>query len=282
MSLFPAPGISEKIVVFLKNGPHSVADLCVELKKSGVSVSIQGVYKALRKMKTQGIVILHKKQVVLDRTWLQKIERFTLISEQSYKTPRQDSGHFLHMSDGDKITYSFKDPLQADVFNNHILYILFDAFPKLDSWFAYSTHHWFMIARKEEELALMKHMNSKGIKYIFTAGNSTELDKSVRKYFDGTYSKYHTRDEPLFKDKNYYLGLVINVFGDYIIEVKHDVTTAKKIDAFYKNNKVINAEKVQELKDIVSKQSKNTLSISKNSKKAEQLRKMFSKNFLFK
>ncbi len=290
MSIFPGRGIAELIVVALRKGPLTVDALAEYVAKKYQKVTIQGMYKALRKLRAERIVILHKKKAVLDRTWIQKLERFVLVTEHAYKTPSGDSGHFLQMADGDRITYSFKDPLQVDIFNNHILYILFDALPNVDRWFAYAPHHWFMLARREEEIALMRHMNSKGIKYLFTSGYDGRLDRYIKKEFDGINAKYHMRERPLFKDKSYHQGIVINVFGDYIIEVRHDRETARKIDSFYKKSQaglshgnkegMLDPKKIDELKNIVSKQSHNKLSISRNAEKAERLRKIFGKNFL--
>jgi hypothetical protein len=281
MISFPTPGIGETIVQNLKQGPLKTKVLIENVQMRQKNVTVQGVYKALRSLRRDGIVLLQKKEAVLNQSWLQQIQDFAQLAEYAYRNPLSDSGHFLQMNDGDRITYEFKDPVQVDMFWNHLLYVLFDAFPNVSRWYAYASHCWFMIGRHDEEEKLKKYMNKRGIQYLFTAGHRTMLDRSIAGYFDGTKSQYHMRSESLFAGRANYLGIVLNVFGDYVIEAHYDKNTTNRIEEFYKTHSKLNDNATAELQSLLKMPSRIKFTIELNKKKADRLSKMFERHFYF-
>lgn len=279
MHIFPSDSLAEKIVLKLQQGPLRSTALIEQLQRSHTKLTRQGVYKALRTLRASGIVLLHKKEASINQVWLTQLENFTLLAQHAYRNPAFGSGHFLHMRDGDKIAYEFKNPVQVDIFWNHVLYVLLDAFQSTTDWLAYSSHCWFLIVRQSDELALMQYMTKRNIKYLFTVGHNTPLDKSIASIFDGTHTQYYMRSQPLFEHRPNHLGLVLNIFGDYVIEAIYDKTTTKRIEAFYQNNTILNDKSRHELADIVASPSKIKFSISKNSKKAQKLKQQLKKHF---
>ncbi|MES2226052.1 MAG: hypothetical protein V4480_04580 [Patescibacteria group bacterium] len=280
--VFPAPGLAEKIVAALAHGPIKTSDLIEKLQTERPSPSVPGIYKSIRTLREQKIVLVHKKEAVLNQSWLEQLQTFALLTEYAYRHPSNDSGHFLHMQEGDRITYEFKDPVQVDVFWNHVLYVLFDALTGLDRWYAYASHCWFLIARREEEFALQRYMAKRDIRYLFTVGSRTPLDRSIARDFDGVKAQYYMRDEPLFANRPNSKGLVINVIGDYVIEAHYDKAMTSRIETFYKENEILTPQKLAELHSIVSSSARIKFVIFKNAAKAKRLSKMFEKHFYFK
>lgn len=277
---FPTPGLGEKIIELLMKGPHKTSDL-VSTLQINTKTTIQGIYKSIRALREDGIVLMQKKEAVLNQAWLRQLEKFVILTEHAYKTPTGDSGHFLQMQDGDRITYTFKDPLQVDTFWNHVLYVLFDAFPQNHKWYAYASHCWFLLARRKEELHLKNHMNERNILYLFTVGHKTPLDKVISKDFDGIKSKYNMLDKPLFSQKPNHLGMVLNVFGDYIIEAQYDRNTTNKIEEFYRDHTTFGPDAKLALEQIVSSPSHIKFRIIRSKAKANKLAKILGKNFYF-
>ncbi len=278
---FPTSKLGEKIVDTLRGGPLKTAELITRLQENNVKGTIQGIYKSLRTLRKQHIVLMQKKEAVLNQSWLRQMGDFAALAEHAYRHPTSDSGHFLQMQDGDKITYEFKDPVQVDIFWNHVLYVLFDALPKADRWYAYASHCWFLLGRRKDELALRDYMINKGIDYLFTVGNKTPLDRLVAKDFDRVNSKYHMLEKPLFPKRKNSLGLVLNIIRDYVIEAQYDRNITDRIEKFYKTNTAMNAEKTAELQAIVSLPSRIKFTITKDADKASKLSRMFEKNFYF-
>lgn len=282
MSLFPTPGLSEEIVYALRHGPLEMTTLHNYLQTKKQPATIQGIYKALRSLRSQDIVFLQQGVATLNLRWLHELESFTTLAEHAYRDSTANSGHFLQLQDGDRISYSFKNPIQVDAFWNHVLYSLFEALPKLDRWFAYASHCWFLLGRREEELALQTFMTKRGIKYLFTVGHTLPLDKAIKHDFDGTLSQYAMLDTPLFSERSNHLGLVLNVVGPYIIEAQYDKQIVEQIENFYQTTKTLTPEKQNELEAIVALPARIKFVITRNERKAEKLGKLFGKRFYLK
>lgn len=279
MVLFPSKGIAEHIVQILHRGPMSAQELRALLERRGVACTKQGVYKALRELRDQEIVFLQREEVQLSARWLQRLSTFVTLSQHAYREGVQQEGHFLQLRDGDTITYAFTHAAHVDAFWNHVLYILFDALPHVDRWFAYSWHHWFLLGRRNEELALMRTMTRRGIRCLFTAGSSSALDALVRKDFDGDMTQFHMRGSSLFPRRANDRGVVLNVFGDYIIEAQYDDATVQRIERFYRAHTRMTRELAKELEGIVSTPGKIRFRISRHAAKARKLVKMLEKSF---
>lgn len=279
MAIFPSSTLSEAIVLELGHGPLAMDGLRKALARRGISVTVQAVYKALRGLRQKGLVFLQKGEATLNIRWLQQLETFVSLAQHAYADPMVGNGNFLQLRDRDRIVYSFKNPVQVDAFWNHVLYILFAAHPKLDRWYAYSSHHWFLLGRRKEELALMGYMRRRGTRYLFTVGHRTSLDRAVAKDFDGDMAQYHMLDKPHFPGRHNHLGIVLNVLGDYVIEAQYDKRTVDDIEAFYRTHARIEPRSMNELEERVTRRAKIRLVIMRDAAKAKKLTRLFEKNF---
>lgn len=276
--MFPKQGLETTIVNILKQKSLTTKELLLNVSSLFKSITIQGIYKAIRELKKTGIVIIQKKQVSLNRFWLEELERFTQVTKNNLSLGKSFN-EVLAMQDGDSILYNFKDAVTVDKFWNHILYILFDN--KISyKWFAYASHHWFILAREYDEKTLQEYMNKKGIYYIFTSGSNTPIDKEVRKKLNNKLIKYTTLEKPLFQKRKNYRGIVLNVFGDYIIEAQYNRNLTNKIEEFYRTHTKITSEDISVLQKILDHKGKIKLKIEKNKNKALLLQKQLLKNFV--
>lgn len=280
MPIFPPRGLAEQIVHLLRLGPLETSILIKRLQRSKTPATLQGIYKALRALRSQGVVFMQHQEATLNLHWLQELETFVRIAEHAHKDLQASSGHFLQLQDGDRITYVFKNPLQVDAFWSHVLYILFEALPKLDRWYAHASHCWFLLGRRDEELALRDYMIKRGIKYHFTVGHQTPLDRHLKHDFDNNVSQYVLLDQPLFKERPNHLDLVINVIGDYIIEARYDKQTTDRIEHFYETTTRFTKEKQAEFETILKIPSRITLVIIRNQRKADRLAALLGKHFI--
>jgi hypothetical protein len=281
MKFFHRLGLAGSIIQELRDGPIRMTKLKARLRTRGLTFTEPGIYKALRGLRSDDTVFLQKGSVTLNLRWLQELESFVSLAQHSHVDPRHKTGNFLQLADGDRIIYSFRNPVQVDTFWNHVLYSLFEAIPKLDRWYAYSSHHWFLLCRRSEEIALMTFMKQRGIRYLFTSGNRSALDASVVKDFDGITAQYNMLDTPLFPKRRNARGIVLNVVGDYVIEAQYDKLTTERIESFYSTHSKIEPAAIAALEDVVTKKAKIRFVIMKNSMKAQRLSRSFEKYFYF-
>lgn len=233
----------------------------------------QALYQLLRKLIDREIVVKHGKQFSLSQVWILKMNDFFALAQKQYGIGERGGNDFLSLSDGDKISYSFKSPAEADKFWGHAFNILATGLQH-EPLYIYNPHEWFFFARKESEEFLFKDLQNKNKQIWLLCGGTTALDKYTAKHFDGKILQYHMASEEIFEARNYYL----NIFGGYIIEARIDEKTAEKVDRLYNETNVWSESIEQKIAGLVS-EGKTQITISRNKKKSEKLKKLFTPYF---
>lgn len=234
----------------------------------------QALYYTLRQLAEREVIVKHGKQFSLSQLWISRLSEFFAIASKQYGIDEATGNDFLSLSDGDKISYSFKSPVEADKFWGHAFNILGGMLDKKEPLYIYNPHEWFFFARKESEEFLFQELQKRSQKVWLICGGKTELDKYTAKHFDGSILQYYMSEDTLFEARNYYL----NIFGDYIIETRIDEGVAKQVDNFYNSNKSVTKTATQMLTNLLT-QGKTNLTISRNKKKAGKLKKVFASYF---
>lgn len=277
MNILKPQSIEEYIISFLQKESRSGPELLELIRKHRSGTTKQALYAALRKLRAAEIVVIHNMRISLSSIWVTKMAEFFTLAKHFYtKTVTADEG-FLNLQDGDRVTYSFKNPNITDIFWAHAVDILCEITPIPEPYYIYDPHEWFMLARETEE-PLLKKIGLTGRQVLILVGGATFLDKMIIKKFENTAAQYHPTNELIFDKRNYY----VNIFDDFIIEAYLDETTAKRIDDFYSTTTTWNNEKKILLKKIIADEGKNKLVISRNRKKAEKLKRIFKSYFYIK
>lgn len=268
--------IEDLILETLVDGKISTLELIKKILKILPSSSKQAIYKSLKDLRENEIVIYKREEVSLSSLWLKKVSEFVEKAEQEYKV---DGGriNILSLKEGEKISYNFNSFYNTDIFWAHAFNLLYDGINKDFPVLIYNPHQWFLLARTESEVYLLSKFIKDDRKVFNYVPEVDPLDKFVAKYFNQKNTKYYSNNRHHFKNKNYY----VNVFGDFIIEAWLDKKVSSDIDNFYKNTKVFDDMAKNKLLEIVNKKGKSKLQISKNKKKAIEIKKVFEKYFIF-
>ena len=253
------------------------ADLCqlIERIKKIRPCTREGVYKALRKLTKEEIIVIHKSVTSLNLNWVARLSRFTAAVHHHYVTDIAFPGYFTQLSDGDKVQYYFKNPNLLNSYWTHALITLLQITPPHEHCFSYHPHHWFIIARPESEQALLQNFAENKKYLLLTVGDRLPFDKHVNSLISKEYVQYHMLGKQLFEKLNYY----VNIIGDFVIEAWLDKNTEKKIERLYNTTAAVTPEKIERLREIVEQRGKNKIAISRNARKAERLRRKLRKYF---
>ncbi len=273
MNLVKPTTIEGVVINALAENASSGTVLLEKARENKKTLTKQALYVVLRKLIAEEIIVKHGTQFSLSNVWLGKMYEFFLVARERYGA-RHETVDFLSLTDGDKIAYNFKSPAEADKFWAHAFDVLARTMSFTEPIYLYNPHEWFILVREESERGLFEKLRSQKRNLWLTAGNSTLLDLSVRKFFDGTYLQYHALEKPLFEKNSRY----INIFGDFIIEATLDQETADAIDVYYKDTVEWNEGAKIKLTNIVSK-GKTKLIISRSERKAVQLKKVLGVHF---
>jgi hypothetical protein len=266
MNLAKPETTEERIISLLLKNSLSGAELLAILDISGKKITKQALYNVLRKLIQDEIVVKHAKIFSLSRLWLQNMANLFTSAQDRYGI-ELEKNDFLSIHEGDKISYTFKNPYEADQFWGHAFDILIDKTPVEVPIVLYNPHQWFLLVRTDSEYQLLERISKEGKKLHNHIGSSNALDRYVEKYFDLPGLQYVINEQGSFEARNYY----INIFNNYIIEVYIDEKVAEEIDRFYEQYTDFDKIAEKKLQSIVS-QGKTRLVISRNSKKADRLR----------
>ena len=108
----------------LDNGPIKTSLLLEKIRKERPHTTKQGTYLALRNLKKEEVVVVHNKHVSFNVRWLKNMENYFALAQRHYFEENVGQNNFLNLKDGEKITYSFNDTAQTDIFWWHALYFL--------------------------------------------------------------------------------------------------------------------------------------------------------------
>ncbi|MFZ2205626.1 MAG: hypothetical protein WAV23_03470 [Minisyncoccia bacterium] len=195
--------------------------------------------------------------------------------KEIYDTLAFEHKDILNLSEGDNISFSFNNPFHMDKLWGDLTILLSRQHKKTQPVIFYNPHPWFFIVRNKTEHEVFSVLNDEGYLVLLTCGSNTYLDKTtLEKELIKYRHKFNISTSTKFEN-NYNL----NIYDDFIIEVTFDKNTSNEIDNFFIKNKEVNPELVKELKDIVSKNGENRLTVYKNKQKAEELRIELSKDF---
>lgn len=270
--------LNQMILDQLQTGSKKISGLIGVLQKERPGTTKQGVYAALRALRAEEKVVLHAGRASLNNAWLDQMMDYFTIARQHYTATDARDNSFLQLVEGEKIQYFFRDPLQTDMFWSHAFAIFANVVPVETPLYLYNPHDWFLLARHENERALIGAVIKSGRYYFMTVGNRMPLDRLIAKEFDGERAQYYMVEKSLFKKENYYL----NIFGDYLIEVFIDTKIAAQLDDFYAKYKDYNPAAQEELEKIIQSRGRSKLVISRNAKKAARLAAVLKKFFYIK
>ncbi len=272
MSLLAPQTIEEWIIFYLQAGQKSTEELIAEIRNRKGNITKQGFYAALRKLKKEETVVVYKKTVALNTSWVWDMQNMFAGISREYG----DAVDVLSLGDRESVSYSFQNTRHLDIFWGNLQNTLIRNLPTSHAVYAYDPHYWFYIARKETELKLLKQITETGRQFLITVGGNTWLDQETRKEFRSEMLQYHIR--PLFKQNTYY----VVVIGDYVTEVFLDESVAKKVEEIYSSTTKISPETMAELHRLLSVRSRSRLRISRNSRKAHEIRAKLGKSFFTK
>lgn len=195
--------------------------------------------------------------------------------KEIYDTLAYEHKDILALSNGDSISYTFSNPFHMDRLWGDLTVLLSRQHNKNDPVIFYNPHNWFFVVRNKTEHGVFSEIQQNDGVVLLTCGSDTKLDKDILETeFKDYHHKYKIRTD-LGYENNYNL----NIYGDFVIEVLFDKDTANKIDDFYKKYDDITQENTLELKDIVSKNGENRLTVYKDKDKAESLRSTLTSAF---
>jgi hypothetical protein len=278
MDIFGEDNIRGLILDSLSKKPKKGAVLIEEIKDIRKGTTKQGVYKALRVLIKEKLVVKYRRNLMLNQLWLNKVNKFLKQTDENYlsKKSDQDIDTLEWMTEGSKISYIFNSYDSLDRFHSHIFSLIIKKTDSQSPLYIYNPHEWFVLKTnlKENEDFLFDWLRERGRQVYFTVGHDTFLDKKFRKDYSSEEFEIAI-DENTSYSENYY----INVIGNYVIEMKNNKEFAEKLYAIYENSTDEN-EASEKIKILLKTEHKIKMILSCDKQKAKRIRAKLGKKFL--
>ncbi|MCA9356663.1 hypothetical protein H6784_03135 [Candidatus Nomurabacteria bacterium] len=272
--------IEQAILNQLYTGSWRVADL-VEYISAVTNVSVQGVYKAVRKLKAEEVVFVYGKFIALSGIWIAQEKEKLLFAEQAYKSA-VDFDELTKVKKSKKMVTSFNTLNEIDLFWTHSYFQCAEQVDISAPSYSIQPHDWYPYVRPETDAYwIQKHLETKRLSRILLT-HCGVLDMVVlksRKKELGKLIEYTMGENPLKqKSTTYY-----NLLGPYIFKAEFDSVVASKLDRFVATHSrlPLQIEAQKEIEQIVQTKGIFKLTIEKSEEKAKKMEQKLKKYFQF-
>lgn len=252
--------LEDKITKLLLNKEQTVKGL---KKETSSDVTIQGIYKALRILIAEEIVIKRSKLYFINEEWRNRV-----IDEM------QKSSNNFELAEGESIRLELTSLIHLDQQWKNIVLPLHSAHPKNPIFF-YNPHEiWMHLSesRKQSERDYYASFAEQKTQAFAIFGGDTVHDVEMKKELQNDYLQIAVGVEH-FSKTDY-----PTIFGDYIITTRISDRLAEEIEDCYKNSQDT-AVLESNLQKIGIEKKKVRLIIERGRDKAKKLRKKLSKEF---
>ncbi len=269
----PRQQLEDRIVTALGQRPRLAAKELHHKVQTGHRYSIQGLYKELRKLEADGVVVKQGLRYSLRIPWILELLELSNTLEKSYMTMARQLVD-LPVT-GKKQILHFNTLLQLNNYWAQVLLFLMHHV-KEKNLYSYMPHPWYHLIYAEQELQYIEAVKRMHVRLSIINRGKTYLDRWVEQFWKQPHIEYSFHPAPLrHVPQNVYL----NVIGEYVITVKLGAVITKDIEQLY--SKTRNSEDINfpEMFRVLNQKIQATMWVEHNKKKAQVLKGHFHRHF---
>ena len=262
--------------IFAFRGNLSVKEVLIFLRRKNHIVTEQGVYRVLRKLQQDGVIVKSKNFYNIRLAWL--VELSDLIKEMEKTYLHEKSLEQFLPQGKEKYTWHFSDLYKMNNFWSQILIVLSKHSHKKIG-LSYSPHLWYVMGHISQENQFTESYIAGLKKSYFIVGGRTFLDKHSLTLFDKVTEKEHrylaSESEYIEKRRT----TAIDVVDDYVLTTTLDVSTTQNIEKIFANSDTQKQVDEEALDQLWKNRIKGKIVLQRDAKKAKTYYKKFEKIF---
>ena len=271
--------VEAAVVDRLLSGARPVGDVVVEVS-AALTVSVQGVYKAIRKLRAEEIVTVHNKQIALSGVWIAKEKARLQFAEDAYRSAAELRA--LIEQESGKVRSVFKTLGEVDLYWTHAYFQLATRVDPTVPTYSIQPHDWYPYVREETDTHWIKQHREAGRVSRTLITHPGPLDHKVmreRKRELGALFEFTLGENPFRQDSATYYSLL----APYIITVQFAPAVAAALDEFIASHDTLplSADASKEIGAIIQTSGRFVFTIEKSEKKAAQMEQKVKKYFVF-
>lgn len=252
----------DHIIEALLEKPGTVADLIIFLEARKTHVTIQGIYKTLRELISEDIVVKQKTTYSISSVWRNKLSKIV-----SQNAP-------FKLFPGEQLTYRFNNIEHTDAFWKHLFQDIQDETGSFPVFHFMPHQYWLLIpSRSQSEHEYYQRYDTEKVHDYNIIGGITVFDMQVKKQLGTPYNQICTDNTTNFNRRDH-----LSVIGPYIITTRVSVSFARITDLLYETCKT-ESELAEKLAPVFAKSGKIIIDVEHDEAKAKKLRKKMSADF---
>ena len=240
----------------------SVSQIQEFLDTQKIPATVQGIYKALRELIAEDVVVKQKKNYSINSFWRKKLEELI-----SIRPP-------FKLSPGEYVSYRFMKLDHLDMFWKHIITDIQAGLGSYPVFHGNPHNFWYLVPNRKHSEEKYRETLSDEHKQVFTlVGGTTELDKKNKIIFNNKFQQFHFDTNYPFNRRDH-----LSVIGPYIITTRVSVSLARVTDRLYETC-FTEQELAEKLEPEFKKYGTVVMTVEHNEEKAKAMRKRMSKDF---
>ena len=240
MLLQSNPSLDERIVQLLaRHGYCSAKELQAYLGGQRRGYSLPGVYKVLRRMTDDGVILRVGDKFGLSFEWITHVNDFTTRLNDTYY--RTDSlANLVDSQHKAKMSWTFTNLLRLKIFWSQLVVALLKRAPSpvLLSW---NPHPWFYLVQAEHERKVLDELRRARARMFKIVAGKTPFDFRPETVWKNAPVTYSIGKNPFGWEQRRYFSIV----GSALIQVRLRPSTVERIEDLFQTSKkqpVIHAE----------------------------------------
>lgn len=238
--------------------------------------TIQGLYRTLRTLQADGIVVKEKKHYGLSLPWL--MDMSALVETMQHTYLRHTYLDQLLPKGTQKQTWTFSNLLAMNDFWSHLL-VAMARHVQDKTVMHYSPHTWYLVLHREHSMQFTRAL-LKEIKTSYTiVGSRSYLDKMATRITQDSFAhkQFYLAfpDEQLHKERNHH----VDVVGDYVLDVFLDDETTEAIETLYSNTSLPEDIHSDNILPLYTNKAKIKMVLKKDPRRARIYKKKFETIF---
>ena len=262
--------IRENIIKKLQEGVIEKQPL-IDSVSTECDVTLQAVYKELRRLRKEDVVIDKNKQLGLTLWYINEQLRVWEATQNHYDR-KYDLREVFNIQRGKKLSFFFNTLAELDSFWTQSYLFLERIIPETIPTYACIPHDWFFYSRPASD-ERWTNAQSRTQRLIIT--HPAELDFIVLKQRRKQGYQFTPNVNPFKQSENTYYTLI----GDWIFEIELDKKVGSALGDFISNTEKISGISQDTINILLSTKGKFTLKVHHNPKKASFLTKKLAKYF---
>jgi len=264
--------IEEKIVRLLAIKPYLTAnEIHLQITAGGTQVSLQSIFKEIKKLQSDNIVLKIKQRYVLNLAWTESMYLLLEKAQQNHS----ESTLLLNLlpEPESQCSFSFNNLIRMKSFWSHLVITLLKQSQEniLYSW---NPHPWFYLVQSNHQNQMMQAIKQNKTKMLKIVGYDTYLDREAARYWNKENIKYSFAESPFAgQDETYY-----SIIDNFVLKIELTKKMSHSIEEIYKSINRKNYD-LNLITESLSSPTKARLQIINKVKQASKLKRIFNEFF---